>query len=63
MEIKFFSSIINKTKKDRVKNTNIRLDLGADEIKNGIFKSSLRWFGYLMQMTPKKMLHKKMEGK
>ena len=37
------------------------------EIKNGIHKSKLRSFGYVMWMgeerIPKKMLHTKMEGK
>ena len=33
MEMKFFMTILNKTKKDRIKNTNIRLQLGVDEIK------------------------------
>ena len=32
MEIKFLREILNKTK-DRIINTNIRLELGVDEIK------------------------------
>jgi hypothetical protein len=63
MEMKFLRAILNKTKKDRIRNTNIRLELGVVEIKNDIKKS--RWFGHVMWVTeeriPKKMLHTKME--
>ena len=65
--MKFFRAILNKTKKNRIRNTNIRLELGVDEIKNGIQKSRLRWFGHIMQMREeeihKKILHTKMERK
>jgi hypothetical protein len=33
MEMKFLRAILNKTKKDWIRNTNIRLELGVDEIK------------------------------
>ena len=66
METKFLRAILNKTK-DRIRNTNIRLELGEDEIKNYIQKGSLGWFGHMMWMreerTPKKILYTKMEGK
>jgi hypothetical protein len=43
--------------------TNIRLELGVDEIQ----KSRLRWIGHMMRMTeerkPKKMQHTETEGK
>jgi hypothetical protein len=65
MEMKLFRVILNKTK-DRIRNNNIRLELGVDELKNGIQKSRLRWFGQGMQMgeerTRTNMLHTKMEG-
>jgi hypothetical protein len=32
----------SKTRKDRVRNTNVRSKLGVDEMKNGIQKSILR---------------------
>ena len=32
----FFRAIWNKTKNDRIRNTNIRLELGVDQIKNDI---------------------------
>jgi len=36
MKMKFLRAILNKRKKDRIRNTNIRLELGVDEIKNDI---------------------------
>ena len=51
-----------------IKNTNIRLELVMDEIKNNIQKNRLRQFGHVMRIreeridVPKKMLHTKMEG-
>ena len=40
MEIKFLTAILNKTK-DRITNTNIRLALGVDEIRNDIQKKKV----------------------
>ena len=67
MEMKFLRKILNKTKEERKRNTNTRLELGVDEIKNYIQNSRFRWFGHVMWMReeriPKNMLHTKMEGK
>ena len=50
-----------------IRNTNIRLKLGVDEIKNDIQKSRSIWYEHVMQMTeekiPKKMPYSKMEEK
>ena len=50
-------------KKDRIRNTNLRLELEVEEIMNDIQKRRLRWFGHVMRMredrVPKKMLQKK----
>ena len=46
MEMKFLRAILNKTKKNRIRNINIRLELGMDEIKNDIQKIRLSWFGH-----------------
>jgi hypothetical protein len=40
-KLNFLRAILNKTK-DRIKNTDIRLDLGLDGIKNYIQKSQLQ---------------------
>ena len=37
--MKFLRAILNKTKRDRIRNINIRLELGVDEIKNDIQKT------------------------
>ena len=40
-------------------NTNIRLELGMNEIKSSIQKSTLRWFGRVMRMREKRIPQKK----
>ena len=49
MKIQFLRAILNKTKNDRIRNSNIRLKLGMDEIKNDIQKCRLTWFEHVMQ--------------
>ena len=59
-------AILNKTKKDKIISTNIRLELEMDKIKNDIHKSRLIWFGHEMQREERihmKMLLAKMKGK
>ena len=34
MRINFLKEILNKTMEDRVRNTNIRFELGVNEVKN-----------------------------
>ena len=67
MEMKFLRAILNRTKKEKIRNANIRLELDVDEIKNGIQKNILTLFGHVMRMRVerifKKMLQTKMEGK
>ena len=54
--------ILNKTK-NRIRNTNIRLELGMDEMKNYNQTSILIWFGHMMrkgeERIPNKILHTK----
>ena len=38
MEMKFLRTILKKTKGEKIRNTNIRLELRVGEIKNGIQK-------------------------
>ena len=53
--------------KKRIRNIDIRLELGVVEMKNDIQKTKLKWFGHVMQMreerVSKKMQHTKIEGK
>ena len=56
--IKNCRAILNKSKEDRItkiRNSNLRSELGVDEIKNYIQKSKLRWFGHLMQVTEERI--------
>ena len=67
MEMKFLTAILKNTNNDRIRNTNIRLELGMGEIKNAFQRSRLRWFGHVMERReekmPKKMIHSKHKRK
>ena len=40
--MKFLRVVLNKTKEERLRNTNIRLELGVGEIKNDILKKQIK---------------------
>ena len=50
----------NKPRMNWIRYSNIRYELGVDEMKDVIQKSKFRWFGHVVRMTeeriPKKML-------
>ena len=55
MKMKFLRTILNKAKKDRKRNNNIKSELGVDQIENDIQKSRLRWFGHVLLKTEKRL--------
>ena len=59
MEVKFLRTILNKTNKDRIIYTNIRLELGVNEIKKDIQKSRLKWFRHAMWISEERIPKKK----
>ena len=67
MEIKLLRAILKKTNKNSVRNTDIKSEVGVDQIKNDIQKSRLRGFGLVVLMTEvrlrKKMQHTEMQKK
>ena len=67
MEMKYSRGLNDTTNKARIRDINIRLELGVNGIKNGIQKSGLRLFGHVMRMLegrlPKKILHIKQARK
>jgi hypothetical protein len=67
MEMKFLREIIGKTRRDRIRNDDIREQLKVDDIKTDIEKNRLRWYGHVMRMAgeriPKKTLEMKLRGR
>ena len=66
-EMKFLRSMIGKTRRDRVRNEDVRKEVGVEKLNDKIEKNKLRWFGHVRRMEegriPKKMLDAKFEGK
>jgi hypothetical protein len=67
MEMKFLREIIGKTRRDRIRNDDIREQLKVDNIKIDIEKNRLRWYGHVMRMAderiPKRTLEMTLRGR
>jgi hypothetical protein len=65
--MKFLREIIGKTRRDRIRNDDIREQLKVDNIKIDIEKNRLRWYGHIMRMAderiPKRTLEMKLRGR
>ena len=67
-EMKFLRSMIQKTRKDKVRNEKIREQAGINQsLKETITRARLRWFGHVKRMTEgriaKQWLHTEITGK
>jgi hypothetical protein len=67
MEMKFLRGILGKTRRDKIKNNNIREQLKVDDIKHDMERNRLKWYGHFMRMAderiPKKDAGVEIEGK
>ncbi|KAL1446149.1 hypothetical protein WDU94_012366 [Cyamophila willieti] len=58
-EMKFLRSTVGKTRRDRIRNENIRSMVGTEKLQDRIERSRLRWYGHVKRMDeqriPKKM--------
>jgi hypothetical protein len=67
MEMKFLRGILGKTRRDKVRNNDIREQLKVDDIKHDMGRNRLKWYGHVMRMAderiPKKMLEMKLRGR
>uniref|UniRef100_A0A8D8UV89 Endonuclease-reverse transcriptase n=1 Tax=Cacopsylla melanoneura TaxID=428564 RepID=A0A8D8UV89_9HEMI len=65
-EMKFLRSIAGKTRRDRVRNTDIRRTLKIECLEETMRNRRLRWFGHMKRMSserlPRKMYEMEMEG-
>jgi hypothetical protein len=67
MEMKFLREILGKTRRDKIKNDDIREQLKIDDIKYNIERNRLKWYGHVMRMAderiPKRTLEMKLRGR
>ena len=65
--MKYLRRVVNKTRRDRERNTNIRQELGVTPLENQIERKQLKWFGHVSRMEskrlPRKCLETRMEGR
>ena len=66
--MKCLKAILNQTKRERIKNADIRLKLRLDGIRNYIQKRRLTWFAHVMglateSISEKYYIYTKKEGK
>ena len=58
-EMRSLRTIINKTRRDRVRNDNVRRTVGVAPMINKIEKGQLRWLGHLMRMNENRIAKKR----
>jgi uncharacterized Fe-S cluster-containing protein len=67
MEMKFLRGILGKTRRDKVRNNDVREQLKVDDIKHDMERNRLKWYGHVMHVAdekiPKKMLEMKLRTK
>jgi hypothetical protein len=68
VEMKFLRAIVGKTRRERIRNTNLgRGQDGGDTEQNQEKKSRLRWFGHVRRTDehriPKRLSETKMNGR
>jgi hypothetical protein len=67
MEMKFLREILGKTRREKIRNDDIREQLKVDDIKNDIERKRLKWCGHVMRMAderiPRRMLEMKLRGR
>jgi hypothetical protein len=66
-EIKVLKEILGKTRRDKIRNDDIREQLKVDDIQHDMEEIRLKWYGHVMRMAddriPKKMLEMKLRGR
>jgi hypothetical protein len=56
-EMRMFRWICGHTRKNRIKNDDIRDKLGATPIQKKLVQHRLRWFGHIQRRPPKAPVH------
>ena len=66
-EMKFLRGIIGKTRRDKVRNVDIRERTGFPKLQDKIETSKLKWYGHMMRMeeyrVPKRIFMEKIPGR
>jgi hypothetical protein len=67
MEMKFMRGILGKTRRDKIRNNDIREQLKVDDIKQVMERKRLKLYGHVIRIAderiPKNMLEMKLRGR
>jgi hypothetical protein len=53
--LKYLRRVIGKTRRDKIRNEMIRMNLGTQQLQNKIEEAQLRWFGHLKRMDEERL--------
>uniref|UniRef100_A0A8D8R0B7 Endonuclease-reverse transcriptase n=1 Tax=Cacopsylla melanoneura TaxID=428564 RepID=A0A8D8R0B7_9HEMI len=66
-EMKFIRSIVGKTRRDRIRNEEIRRSVDVEKLQDKIERSRLKWYGHMQRMNeeriPKNIFNQQIEGR
>ena len=62
-EMKFLRRTINKTRKDRIRNTQVREETGRRSVTEYIEEKQLKWYGHVKRMGMERIVRKSIEAK
>ena len=60
-EMKFLRSMLGKTRMDKVRNENVRNEIGVEKHNDRMEKNKLRWFGHVKRMEEGRIPKRTME--
>ena len=63
IEMKYLRRVVNKTKRDRERNTKIRQDLNVKPLTEMIEEKQLKWFGHVKRMGPERIVRRCIEAR
>lgn len=66
-EMKFLRGVVGKSRKDRIRNVDIRREVGVRSLREKIGRNQMRWYGHVKRMSeeriPKRMEEMQEEGR
>jgi hypothetical protein len=62
-EMKYLRRVIGKTRRDKIRNEMIKMNLGTQPLQNKMEQAQLRWFGHLNRMDEERLTEQVWEAR